>query len=348
MELAERIRSFVWLGDVFRRYHEDTKEADLLPLVNTAREAHRRNPWFTPENVRMAINNLGTALTADNIEHWLSSYAGKLSVIKGNHRVGVVMAGNIPMVGFHDFACILLSGNHLLAKLSTSDDQLIPAVAAMLRRFNPSWTDRIFFTSGILENFEANIATGSNNTSRYFRYYFGKYPHIIRKHRNSAAVLTGDESPEELSGLAGDIMNFFGMGCRNVSKLFVPEGYDFGNFLRELERYAHFSNHNKYMNNYEYSKSIFLVNGIEFLDNGFLLLTEGQPLASGIAVLHYEKYHSSEDVQASLELNRESLQCIVSSISLPISTVKPGETQKPQLWEYADGLDTVEFLLSLG
>ena len=256
------------------------------------------------------------------------------------------MAGNIPAVGFHDFLCVLLAGHQFTGRLSSSDARLIPAMASMLRAEFPGWQDTIAFTDGKLENFDVIIATGSDNTSRYFNYYFGRYPSIIRGNRNSAAILDGHEDEAALEHLADDIMLFFGMGCRSISKVFVPEGYDFTMLIRALQKYAGFINHHKYCNNYEYNKSIFLVSQTPFIDAGCLLLKEDRALASRIAVLNYEYCHSVGEAENAIQQDRESIQCVVSGAALTIAVVKPGEAQYPALWDYADDVDTLDFLLS--
>jgi hypothetical protein len=346
MNPADRIKSFELLGDRLRRYHENITGADMMALVNAAGLASIQNPWFTPEHIRVALNNLGQALTIENLNRWLSPYEKRME--DGSHRrnIGVVMAGNIPVVGFHDFLCVLISGNKLIAKLSSSDDQLLPAMATILTDHMPEWHDNIKFTMGKLENFDAIIATGATNTSRYFELYFGKYPHIIRKNRNSIAVLNGSESNQDLQNLADDIMLFFGMGCRSISKVFVPSGYDFSPLIQALGKYDHFTNHNKYRNNYEYYKSIFLVSQVPFTDTGVLLLKEDHAIASRIAVLHYEYYVNPDEVTVNIRENDEVIQCVISNMGLPVKSLHPGEGQNPALWDYADQVDTMEFLLS--
>jgi hypothetical protein len=223
----------------------------------------------------------------------------------------------------------------------------MPALAEILTSINSGWKERITFVTGKLEQFDAIIATGSNNTSRYFEYYFGKYPNIIRRHRSSVAVLDGTESPAELSGLADDVMRYFGLGCRSVSKLYVPKGYDLKMVLQALSRYKHYSGHNKFMNNYEYVRSIFLVSNIPYTDGGFFLLKEDASHSSRIALINCEYYNSIHQVISDLDASREELQCVVTNLGIPEGRVKFGEAQKPALWDYADGVDTMSFLLNL-
>jgi len=334
------------LGNRLRRYHENSTSPDLLHLVKAGREASSENPWFTPGNIRTALNNLGKALQIENLYRWLSVYEDRIESILAQKKVGVLMAGNIPAVGFHDFLCVLISGHKLIAKPSSADNRLLPAMAGILNDHNPEWQDVISFAEGKLENFDAIIATGSTNTSRYFEFYFGKYPHIIRKNRNSVAVLSGIESREDLLDLADDILLFFGMGCRSISKIYVPSGYDFSPLVHALGKYNYYADHNKYRNNYEYYKSIFLVCQNSFIDTGFMLLKEDHDISSRIAVLNYEYYQSPEEVAGYIAQKSESIQCVISNLPLPVGTLSPGEGQNPALWDYADGTDTMEFLLS--
>ncbi len=346
MDLTDRIKSFELLGDRLCRYHEQSGQEGFTPLLEAATDASAANRWFTPELITVALNNLGKMLTGDNLNRWLSVYEDRLKRAAGQKTIGVVMAGNIPAVGFHDFLCVLISGHKLVAKLSSSDDKLLPAMASVLIDHDKDWQDVIRFTSGRLENFDAIIATGNSNTSKYFEFYFGKYPHIIRRNRNSIAVINGNESNIELQHLAGDIMLFFGMGCRSISKICVPAGYDFSPLIKSLGKYEDYANHNKYRNNYDYYKSIFMVSQVPFIDTGFLLLKEDAAIASRIAVLHYQYYDHPDDIVQGIRQSSEEIQCVISNTILPVETKLPGEGQIPALWDYADHIDTMEFLLS--
>ena len=346
MDLGERIKSFEILGKRLYDYHENSTQPEMSALVGASRLAVEGNPWFTPEHVRIALNNLGKALMPEHLSGWLSAYRERIEHVSCPKRVAVVMAGNIPAVGFHDFLCVLVSGHKIIAKLSSADNRLLPAMANILFEDLPEWQNYISFTTEKLENFDAIIATGSANTSRYFEFYFGKYPHIIRKNRNSIAILTGNETKPELANLSNDIMLFFGMGCRSVSKIYVPAGYDFSSLIMELGHYGHYANHHKYRNNYEYFKSVFMVSQIPFIDTGFVLLKEDHTIPSRIAVLHYEYYKNHDEVVETVRRNSGSIQCIISNIDLPVRSCRPGEGQNPALWDYADQVDTMEFLLS--
>jgi hypothetical protein len=347
MKLCDRFASLERLGEKLRRFNENSRDAELLPLCEAATLASRRNAWFTPEILCTAINNLGAVLNAESLKHWMAPYEKRLENMEICRTVGVVMAGNIPAVGFHDFLCVLVSGHKLLAKLSASDDLILPAIASLLISHLPEWSEFISFSSGKLERFDAIIATGSTNTSRYFDFYFGSVPNIIRRSRNSIAILNGQETEEDLVGLADDIMLYFGMGCRNISKVYVPAGYDFTRLIKALEKYKHYAHHHKYRNNYDYNRSIYMVSQLPFIDTGFLLLTEEKPIASRIAMLNYEFYADLDAVIQKAGEAAELLQCVVSNIKLPLGTIQPGEAQRPALSEYADHVDTLEFLISL-
>jgi len=255
------------------------------------------------------------------------------------------MAGNIPLVGFHDFLSVLISGNSVLVKLASNDKHFLPLIAKYLEYVEPSFNSKITFTEEKLTNFDAAIATGSNNTARYFDYYFGKYPNIIRKNRNSVAVITGNETENELKGLGEDIFRYFGLGCRSVSKLFVPKNYDFDNLFKAIYEYHDIINYAKYQNNYDYNKAVYLMSEFKLLENGFLMLKEDQSYASPIASLFYEYYDDLNQLTEKLDTDTEQIQCVVSN---SIENAIPfGKTQQPSLTDYADGVDTLAFLAQL-
>jgi hypothetical protein len=259
---------------------------------NLVLSAANSNAWFTAEEVNRALNSLHKMLNQHDLEIWFKD----INVTEKPKKVGLILAGNIPMVGFHDVIAVLATGNIALIKLSSTDDKLVPALLQELVKIEPLLADHIVYVER-LKDFDAVIATGSNNTSRYFDFYFGKGPNIIRKNRNSVAVITGDETKEELALLGHDIFDYFGLGCRNVSKLYIPEDYDIKNFFEPIEKFNDIINHFKYNNNYDYNKSIYLVNLKHHYDNGFLLLTEGDSLSSPLAVLYYETYTNIEQVE---------------------------------------------------
>ncbi len=256
------------------------------------------------------------------------------------------MAGNIPLVGFHDLLCILLSGHQLVAKLSSSDSVLMKFIKDSLIEIDPAFSEKIFFEER-LNNVDAVIATGSDNTSRYFEYYFRNIPHIIRKNRTSCAIILGEESSEEFSVLGKDIFSYFGLGCRNVSKVYIPENFDFIPMLKSLDSYQPIINHHKYANNYDYQKSILLINQIHFYDTGFLLLTKNENMVSPISTIYYESYKDQGDLNTKLKLNEEKIQCIVSARGWFNQSIPFGEAQFPAVDDYADGIDTLAFLQAI-
>lgn len=309
-----------------------------------AQRTHHTNTWFTTENVLHSLRALAREyLDADKLAAWADTYPEPAQ----NRKIGVVMAGNVPAVGFHDALSVLISGHVLLAKLSQDDRILIPALLAELVRIEPAFQPYVQFVER-LNDADAFIATGSDNSARYFEYYFSKKPNIIRKNRVSVGVLTGHESQEELLALGHDVLQYYGLGCRNIAKLYLPVGYDFSTFYEAIEPLRDYClNHHKYFNNYEYNKSILLVNGTPHLDNGFLLLTENPSPVSPLAVLYYETYKSLGDVQQLLEQNAEKTQCVVSTSPELSQALPPGTAQQPGLFNYADGVDTMAFLSSL-
>ena len=314
---------------------------DLTEIIND--ELHY-NAWFTPANVKKAVTSIGHMLNSADLETWLSKYNPKSS----GKKVGLILAGNIPLVGFHDVLCVLASGNHALIKASSQDSHLIKYVLEKLVEIDNSFANSFSFIER-LENFDAVIATGSNNTSRYFDYYFGKVPNIIRKNRNSIAVLTGNETSEQLHELGHDIFDYYGLGCRNVSKLLVPDGYNFNFFFESIEDYNAIIHHHKYNNNYDYNKSIYLVNSDKHFDNGFLLLKQDDRFTSPLAVLFYSNYANIKDAERIINTESEKIQCVVSAAPLEVNNqlVAFGQSQQPKLWDYADGIDTMEFLSKL-
>ena len=339
MTTQNRINAFAQLGG-FLMFPDE----NLEQLIESA---PYQNAWFTAENARKAILAIGKMLNKEDLEQWLKKKEDS-GEAKDSKSVGLVLAGNIPLVGFHDILCVLASGNKALIKLSSQDQKLIPYILNKLVEIEPNFKKSFEFIER-LSGFDAVIATGSGNTSRYFEYYFKNVPHIIRKNRNSIAVLNGTETEEELKALGHDIFDYFGLGCRNVSKVYVPEGYDFRNFFEAIEEFSPVSDHHKYNNNYDYNKSIFLVNLDTHLDNGFLLLKKDERIASPLAVLYFEEYMSLIQLPQLLEPLTDKVQCLVSKNKLLVdmAQVAFGETQQPRLWEYADRVDTMVFLSKL-
>jgi hypothetical protein len=305
------------------------------------------NPWFTRDFLMKALSGIASMLEEEVLRRWLHPYGIKPLAPDAELTVGLVLAGNIPLVGFHDVMSVLASGHRVLAKASTKDDRLIRQVAGILSAIDPDLGRRIRFTDDKLSGMDAVIATGSDNSARYFEYYFRKIPHIIRKNRNGVAVLSGQESTEELAALGEDIFSYFGMGCRNVTKLYIPEDYDLKILLGVLDRFHELYQHHKYGNNVDYYRSIYLLNQVPLLDNGVLLLKEDSSIASPVGVVFYERYSDIGQVQRDLEQQSQGIQCIVSTSAEIEAAILPGSTQTPMPWDYADGVDTIRFLMEL-
>jgi len=351
MTLEQRKQAFVKLGEEIRISLNFEIDAETLhirqrQLRELSERVHLSNPWFTDKQVNNALSGIAEMLEKNSLEQWLSAYDIPQEITSPK-IVGVVMAGNIPAVGFHDFLCILISGNRILAKLSSGDTVLIPALAAMLCGIEPRFADLINFTNERLRTIDAIIATGSDNSSRYFEFYFAKYPNIIRKNRTSVAILNGAESETEYKAVFEDIFQYFGQGCRSVSKLFIPEEFDMIRFLDASAGWNEIALHNKYLNNYEYNKAIYLVNGVAHYDTGFLLLKEDDSFHSPIGVIYYEKYDNVDALKLKLEQMQDKLQCTVASPLSGIKSIPFGTSQKPGPADYADGVDTLEFLINL-
>lgn len=351
MNLEKRINAFAKLGLFLKQFKSEEQNALLLELNNQfytdldslISRQKSKNGWFERENVLLAINEIANSLTENNLSDWVSNYNFKEETTK---IIGVIMAGNIPLVGFHDFLTVLISGNKIHAKLSSDDNTLLPKIAEVLIAIEPEFYFQIKFIEK-LENFDAVIATGSNNTARYFKQYFSKHPHIIRKNRNSVAIIHKEDTKEDLKNLGADIFQYFGLGCRSVSKLYVPKNYVFDTFFEALFDYKEVIYNNKYANNYDYNKAVYLLGSNELLDNNFLLLKNENSLASPVGVLYYEYYDNADNLKKHINDINDELQCVVSSKNTPIDTFSFGETQCPKLNDYADGVDTLDFILKL-
>ena len=348
----EKKKCFIELGRFLSQFSLDNnaKKVGVLgnelffdKCIELIELSQSHNGWFTPKQVYFAIQSWADALSEENLNVWLSKY--NFSEVK-TKTVGLILAGNIPLVGFHDFLSVLISGHKVLVKTSSNDQYLIKFLAQYLIAINPEIENYITFTEGKLEGFDAVIATGSNNTARYFEYYFKNKPSIIRKNRNSVAVLTGTETHEELVNLGEDIFRYFGLGCRNVSKLFIPKGYNFEAFFKAMYEQRDVIYYEKYANNYDYNKAVFLMSNFQLLDNEFLIIKEDSSYASPISSVFYEYYDTIEEIQKQLKNDAEQIQCIVSNNSIERS-IPFGQTQKPNLWDYDDNVDTLEFLLKI-
>ncbi len=335
MELEERINAFAALGDKIDQLTESEKEI----IVDRAGQL---NAWFTPESVLLSLTGIRQFLYREALTNWTANYN---LTHQREKIVGVAMAGNIPLVGFHDLLCILIAGHQIAAKKSSQDSYLITLLCDWLIESNPKFQSKIKFEER-LNHVDALIATGSDNSSRYFEYYFRKIPHIIRKNRSSCAVLIGEEDASLLTELGKDVFTYFGLGCRNVSKIYVPEDYNFPNLLDNWEIYQPITHHHKYANNYDYQKSIMLVNSTPFYDNGFVMLTESENLVSPISVVFYETYTDLSDLNKKLTNHSEKIQCIVSANGWYEGSIPFGKAQQPEVADYADQVDTMNFLTS--
>lgn len=308
------------------------------------RTEYTYNGWFTEKFIRQAIAAIAGSLGREQLQLWMDRYP-LLPAKPGKAKtIGVLMAGNIPLVGFHDMLSVIMSGNIFLGKPSSKDDRLLRMVAGAICLIEPAFSKQIRFTENYLNEADAFIATGSNNSSRYFEYYFRDKPHIIRRNRNGIAVLSGRETDEELMLLGEDIFSYFGLGCRNVTKVFIPEGFAPERLMMVFESFNHLQEHHKYNNNLEYNRSVYLMNRIHFYDNGILLLKEYEGTASPVGVVYHEKYLQLESVKKKILEQQEEIQCVISTIKGIENSVPPGTSQVPALWDYADGVDTMEFL----
>ncbi|MFN5356081.1 MAG: acyl-CoA reductase [Bacteroidota bacterium] len=345
MNTTERLENLVKWGKAVEALRSGYREGALQtdhPFGMALARARGINPWFTEEQILYALNGIAHMLDEQALRSWLAAYPELGKLPQKRLDIGLVLAGNIPAVGFHDILCVLVSGHTAQVKRSSDDPILLPFLLDVLAEIAPSMASDIRFVDRISDP-GAVIATGSDNSARYFDYYFGKYPHIIRRNRNSVAVLDGRERIEDLQALGSDIFSFYGLGCRNVSKLLVPMGYAMDDFFMAMESYGGVIRHNKYMNNYDYHKALYLLNQEPFLTNNFLIVREHESLATPVSVLHVERYTDSADATSRLNRDRDRIQCVVGVGHLPFGT-----SQSPGPADYADGVDTLAFLTGLG
>jgi Acyl-CoA reductase (LuxC) len=338
MKIKQRIEAFSNLGNLLK----STYGQQLIE--EWAYRAHQKNNWFTPENTTLAISSIANCfLSIEKLENWASKYEIKDTAPK---KIGVIMAGNIPLVGFHDALVVLISGNILYAKLSSQDDFLLKALIEQLLIIEPAFENQIVFAEK-MNDIEAIIATGSDNSSNYFEYYFKHIPNIIRKNRSSIAILNGNESAETMAKLGADMLQYYGLGCRNVSKLFVNEDFKPDFFYENIENLGDVMLNHKYKNNYDYNRSVLLVNRTVHFDNNFLILKESEELISPISVIFFEKYKSLEGLKSKLSDKLDKIQCTISENGWFEGSLSIGEAQNPSLFDYADGVDTMAFLCKL-
>lgn len=347
MNKEKTIEAFVKLGEImhdlgndlsWRGYESGVTEQEYDQLREVINKEQIYNGWFTAENVRKSLISLAIQLTQEKLVDWTKKY----KYTDQPKKIAVIMAGNIPLVGFHDFLCVLMSGNKILAKLSSDDNRLLTALVGVLIHIQPEFADRIKLTQGKLEDFDAVIATGSNNSFMYFESYFGKHPHLFRKNRTSVAVINGDESAEELELLGSDLFDYFGLGCRNVSHIILPAGFDLDRIFGAIVTYSEVVNNKKYGNNYDYNKAVHLMNKIPLLDNNFVLFRESEELFSPLAMIHYHYYSTKQEVKEYLQSREEEIQAVIGRDYIPF-----GSAQCPMLDDYADGVDTMKWLNEL-
>ncbi|WP_166387490.1 acyl-CoA reductase [Polaribacter sp. 11A2H] len=350
--IQNRIIAFAKLGAFLGQFSIDKiKKIDNIEhneiffdgFLHQIKLAQEKNSWFTKDNVLFSLNSLHKSLTENN----LNTFTERLDLTKkSSKKVAIVMAGNIPLVGFHDFLSVLISGHSVLVKQSSSDKHLLPFLAKYLEYVEPTFKGKITFTEEKLTDFDAVIATGSDNTARYFEYYFKNKPNIIRKSRNSVAVITGKETEDDFIKLSDDVFQYFGLGCRSVSKLYVPKGYNFDAFFTGMYAKKDMINNAKYANNYDYNKAVYLMSLFDLLENGFLMIKEDESYASPIATIFYEYYDNETDLKIKLHQDKEKIQCIVAKDFIE-NEIAFGQTQHPELTDYADGVNTLEFLSTI-
>lgn len=345
--LEQRIQAFVQLGKVLGALANNSEwpgfelgltQEEYDSALQVVQNQVPYNGWFTPDNVSLALNNWSNALEEDNLKAWVSEY--DLSNVE-MQTVAIICAGNIPMVGFHDILCVLISGHKAMIKLSSDDARLIPLALYLIMKWQPAMKEQIQWAEGKLEKFDRIIATGSDNTSRYFHTYFDKYPNIIRQTRTSVAILNGTESAEELHALGRDIFDYFGLGCRNVCKVYFPQGYDINTLIAALLPFQEMAKHNKYANNYDYNKAVWLLNREDLLENGFMLFKQDKGIIAPTGSLFYEYYREKNELLSELGQLQDRIQCIVGHGHIPF-----GKAQCPTLRDYADNIDVMRFLIS--
>jgi hypothetical protein len=346
MELFDRIALISKTGDIMKALSKKNEWTADMPVSERGYEkieqviqkAHIHNGWFTEKAVRDALGGIAGWLTEDQLEKWAAPYFRK----DETKKIAIIMAGNIPLVGFHDFLSVFMSGYRSLIKLSSDDRHLFPAILEIMREINPGIYQWVEVRDSRLNGFDAVIATGSNNSANYFESYFGKYPHIIRKNRHSVAVLNGSEKKEDIQNLGKDVFTYFGLGCRNVTQILIPNDFNINRIFEGFYDFKDIINHNKYANNYDYNKAIHLMNQEKMLDNGFLLLKEDDQLASPLGMLHYKRYKDQQELEQILQERANEIQVVVGQDYIPF-----GQSQNPGIEDYADCVNTLEFLAKI-
>tara|TARA_B110000116_G_scaffold32933_1_gene25055 strand:- start:1139 stop:2185 length:1047 start_codon:yes stop_codon:yes gene_type:complete len=345
--LYNRIKAFEKLGILFsNKFTENSsKESEYWTseLDKAIDLAYKYNTWFTEDSVKKALNEWSKQLNYNSLKNWTDQY--KIED-KSEKKIAIIMAGNLPLVGFHDLLCGLIMNFHCIVKLSSDDKILIPFIVEYLDSIVPGIKNQVKFTTNPIKDFNGVIATGSNNSFKYFEYYFGNYPNLLRKTRHSIAILDGKETEMDLKKLGNDIFTYFGMGCRSVSKLLVPKGYDFDLLFNALFDFKEIINHNKYVNNYDYNKAVYLMSEQKFIENGFIILKEDEKLGSPIGCLFFEYYENPKDLNAYISDIKDSLQCVVSNLNI-LNSTSFGSSQSPKIDDYADNTNTLDFLLKI-
>lgn len=338
MILTERLHILSQLRDYILSGEEGLEQIKL--------KSFRDNKWFTIEFIDLALHSIANHyLNGESLAAFAKFY--QIPESRDPKRVALIPAGNIPLVGFHDMLCVFLSGHHCVIKSSSKDAHLLKHLVETMISFKPE-TRELFSFVEVLKDFDAVIATGSDNSSRYFEYYFKDYPHIIRKNRNGIAVLSGKETDEEMEALGDDVFQYFGLGCRSVSKIYLPRDYDVKQLFAYWKRYHECINHHKYANNFDYNSANYILGETPFLTNNIFILKEDDALVSRIATIHYAFYDDIDELSVQLRTQRDQIQCISSHLDLgDLPTVLPGMAQKPSLTDFADGVDTLKFLMQI-
>ena len=345
MNLNNRITLFVKLGRFFSDYINNNLESlERNKFDKAINESILHNSFFSKKNILKSLLSWSNVLTKKSIHNFLSNYLIKIK--KREKKIAIIMAGNIPLVGFHDFFCVIISGNFAIIKLSSKDSHLFKFILSFLVKENPNFSTKFDVVENKLQIFDAVIATGNNISANQFELYFKKYPKIIRRNRHSIAILNGNETKKEIELLANDIFYYYGLGCRNVSKIFIPNNYILYILFKSFVLWNEVINKNSYSNNYNYYRAIYLLNKEVFFDNGFVLLKESEKIGSPVGTIYFEYYKSDNQIKEMIKKNNEKIQCIVSNNNYP-KTIKFGETQMPNLNDFADDIDTFNFLLKL-
>ena len=338
IQFGKFLRSFLD-SDSWPGFQSGVDQREFDNFKSSTEKAESNNAWFSRKMIRLSMESWAKNLSEDNIDKWMSKYDVPSSI---NKNVLIICAGNLPLVGFHDIVCCILLNINTQVKLSKNDNVLIPAILNVLYLFDSELQDRIKICNEKPDNYNYVIATGNNNSNRYFEYYFGKFPHIFRRNRTSIAVVHSEISDDQLKSLSHDMLQYYGLGCRSVTKLYLPEKFSLDRIYNSVFNYKDLINHNKYMNNYDYNRSIFLLGKKLFFDNGFLILKEDKSLFSPISVVNFEYYSSMETLEKELNVLSNEIQCMVGEGGIPFGTA-----QKPELWDYADGVDTIDFLTKI-